>query len=78
MNSCNGLPCWKFVMASLISLSTTIFACVLLFLDKFQNTALTAFATSTISSNIVYWTEPPKFADKTQRIEVPPTNQDII
>lgn len=56
--------CWKFVLAATISLGTTTFACVLLMQDKFQNTALTSFATSTISANISYWMDSPNFSDK--------------
>lgn len=63
-----SMPCWKFFIASIISLGTTGFACALLFIDKFQNTALTSFATSTIAGNIAYWTEPPKFQEKKSQI----------
>lgn len=59
-----SMPCWKFFIASIISLGTTGFACALLFIDKFNNTALTSFATSTIASNIAFWCEPPSVKDK--------------
>lgn len=56
--------CWKFVLAATISLGTTTFAMILLYQDKFANTALTSFATSTISANISYWMDSPNFSDK--------------
>lgn len=65
------MPCWKFLVAAIISLATTGFACALLFIDKFQNTALTSFATSTISGNLAYWMESPKMEDK-KKVEQPP------
>lgn len=63
-----SMPCAKFIMASAISLITTIFAIILLILDRFQNTALTAFATSIISSNITYWTDAPKYKVDNQNL----------
>ena len=60
----NNAPCWKFIIAAVISLGTTGFACALLFIDKFQNTALTSFATSTIAGNIAFWTDSPRYEKK--------------
>lgn len=63
--------CFKFVIAAIISIGTTVAAMVMLMLDRFQNTALTSFCTSLIGINLGYWCDPPTAVDNatTQRSE---------
>ena len=60
MASCSTLPCLKFIICALISLGTTLFACIMLATNGFDDTALTAFCTSLICSNLSFWCQPPK------------------
>lgn len=60
----SSTPCWKFILMAVISLGTTSCAFIMLFRDGFQNTALTSFATSTISANVGYWLDSPSFNEK--------------
>ena len=57
------MPCARFVIAAMISVSTTVFACTLLLIKGFGDVALTSFATGIISSNITYWSSPPNYKD---------------
>lgn len=52
--------CIKFVIAALISFGTTVFACTMLLLDRFENTAMTSFCTSLIGMNLTYWCDSPQ------------------
>lgn len=61
--SCNTL-CYKFVVASVLSVGTTAFASVMLILDKFQNTAVSTFCTSLITFNLAFWMDSPKQTEK--------------
>jgi len=70
---CNQL-CFKFVLAAIMSVGTTIFACTMLIIDKFQNTAITSFCTGIIGMNLGYWCDSPKAIDKNYKSP----NSDII
>jgi hypothetical protein len=58
---CSVLPCLKFFFASVISFSSTGLAMYLIVTDRFQNTAISSFAVGLITTNLAFWTEPPKY-----------------
>lgn len=59
--NCVIMPRMKFFFASIISFSTTGLAMYLIITDRFQNTAVSSFAVGLITTNLAFWTEPPKY-----------------
>lgn len=62
--------CFKFVIAAIISIGTTVAAIVMLFIDRFQNTALTSFCTSLIGMNLGYWCDPPQANQRSENSSI--------
>lgn len=56
----NNIPCFKFLLTAIISLSVLGFATTMLAVDQFKNNSLTAFCCSLITSVMSFWFEPPK------------------
>lgn len=61
-NTCsNYMPCAKFITASVISVGTCVFGCVMLGLGP--TATLAPFYSSLISGSILYWVRAPSIRD---------------
>lgn len=60
--NCSNLPCAKFIAALFVTVGSMLFSFIMIGLNK-ENSSLTPFYCSLISSSVAFWAQPPTYKD---------------